>query len=187
MESLLLKNSENSQVTEYVALATPLLVKSRSLLRRFLEELHILDVIFLLLNSERMLEHAAASLSSLGCVLKMDDMICPTTCLGDVFKQGVCQVADLEEDVFFHISSQEAVGGIRRKLQEASFFEAMFRGGFQESKATVITLTGIQAPILKVKTILIFKGINNNLSPTRSFCTVFMVAEVNAASSEGLK
>lgn len=155
MESLLLKHSEDSCLTEAVAMATPLLVKSRSLLRRFVEDLNVLDVIFHMLRSGSSAVHAAASLSSLGCFLKMEDMLCPSTSAGDIFKQGLCQVANVEEDVFFELEPQEIVGGIRTKLQGASFFEAMFRGGFQESKSTVVTLAGVQAPILKVQFIFL--------------------------------
>ena len=41
--------------------------------------------------------------------------------------------------------------------QGASFFEAMFRGGFQESQTNVVPLVDVQAPVFKVISIEFFQ------------------------------
>lgn len=89
--------------------------------------------------------------------------------LHNFFNQGeACRVADVEEDVFFQVCSYSSpekkseehgsevsnlVGGVKAMLQEATFFQAMFRGGFQEATAERVILGGIPAPLLKVSLI----------------------------------
>ena len=80
----------------------------------------------------------------------MDDMICPQTVLGDVFDNEPCQVSAVEEDVFFQLAPNQLVGGVKNRLQ-VPFFEAMFRGGFQESNSLIVSLTNsVQPPVFKV-------------------------------------
>ena len=73
--------------------------------------------------------------------------------VGDLYENLNCQVIDIEEDVQFQIShSSIFIGGIKRKLQSSIYFQAMFRGGFKESKSEKVILNDIEAPILKVIT-----------------------------------
>lgn len=150
IESILIKSADNLESSGVVAMAAPLIVKSRCLLRRYVNDLRILDTIGIQLHSPNSRAYAAASLSSLGSFLKMDDLLSPPTALNDLFSHEPCQVADAEEDVFFQIVSRQTIGGVKSRLQGASFFEAMFRGGFQESHTNIVPLADIQAPILKV-------------------------------------
>lgn len=150
IENILIKSADDLTSSGVVAMAAPLIVKSRCLLRRYINDLQILDTIGKQLCSPESRAYAAASLSSLGSFLKMDDLLSPHTALGDLFSHEPCQVADAKEDVFFQIIPSQMIGGVKSRLQDASFFEAMFRGGFQESQTNVVPLVGVQAPVLKV-------------------------------------
>ena len=150
IENILIKSADDVASSRVVAMAAPLIVKSRSLLRHYISNYHILETIgkqFFLPESRA---YAAASLSSLGSFLKMDDLLSPRTSLSDLFSHESCKVADAKEDVFFQIIPSQRIGGIKSRLQDASFFEAMFRGGFQESQSNIVPLVGVQAPVLKV-------------------------------------
>ena len=156
IENILIKSADNLVSSGVVAMAAPLIVKSRGLLRRYVNDLQILDTIGKQLRSPDSRAYAAASLSSLGSFLKMDDFLSPHTVLDDLFSQESCQVADVKEDVFFQIVPSQKIGGVKSRLQGASFFEAMFRGGFQESQTNVVPLVDIQAPVFKVISIEYF-------------------------------
>jgi hypothetical protein len=156
IENILIKSADNLVSSGVVAMAAPLIVKSRCLLRRYVNDLQILDTIGKQLRSPDSRAYAAASLSSLGSFLKMDDFLSPHTVLDDLFSQESCQVADVKEDVFFQIVPSQKIGGVKSRLQGASFFEAMFRGGFQESQTNVVPLVDIQAPVFKVISIEYF-------------------------------
>lgn len=131
-------------------MSVPLIVKSRSLLRRYVNDLQVLDLIGKELRSSDSRTYAIASLSSLASFLKMDDLLSPHTTLADLFSHKPCQAADAAEDVFFQVTANQTIGGVKSRLQGASFFEAMFRGGFQESQTNVVSIVNIQAPVLKV-------------------------------------
>lgn len=150
IENILLKSSDDLAKSAVVAMAAPLIVKSRGLLRRYVNDLQILDTIGKQLYSPDTRAYAAASLSSLGSFLKMDDFLSPHTALSDLFSHKPCQVTNVREDVFFQLITGQTIGGVKSRLQDASFFEAMFRGGFQESQNDVVVLVDIQAPVLKV-------------------------------------
>ena len=149
MENVLLKTKEDASTQVAVALATPVIVKSRCLLRYFLIELDVLEMICNLLKDGNSVDYAAASLSSLGNFLKMDDLLCPSTNLNEVFNSELCQTMGLQDDVFFQMSSKENVGAIKEKLN-SPFFQAMFRGGFSESNSTVVPLPNVEVPVLQV-------------------------------------
>ena len=68
----------------------------------------------------------------------------------DLYENFDCQVNGIVEDVKFKISPNISIGGVKNLLDKSIFFQAMFRGGFKESKSDEITLTDIQEPILKV-------------------------------------
>lgn len=159
IENILIKSGDDMASSGVVAMSAPLIVKSRCLLRRYVNDLRILDTIGNQLHSPDSRAYAAASLSSLGSFLKMDDLLSPRTVLNDLFGHEACQVADAKEDVFFQIIPSQTIGGVKSRLQGASFFEAMFRGGFQESHTNIVPLVDIQAPVLKVILLL------NLLSP----------------------
>lgn len=148
MEKILLEGVE----TGPVALAAPLIVKSRSLLRRFLTELGVLDAIARLLCQEESRTYATASLSALAAFLKMDDLMSPAVSLSDLFHHGdPCRASEDVEDVFFLVQQdQSVVGGVKSRLQGSSYFQAMFRGGFNESLTDRIPMPGIQARVLLV-------------------------------------
>ena len=153
MENVLLRNSkEHDDSVRAVALATPVIVKKKCLLRRFLIDFNVLEMIWNLLNDEESVTYAAASLASLGSFLKMDDMLCPSTELSDLFPSESCRCDGIADDVVFQTTSEEQVGAVKDLLQVEPFFQAMFRiGGFAESNSTVIKLPDIQASVLKVR------------------------------------
>ena len=153
MENVLLRNSkEHDDSVRAVALATPVIVKKKCLLRRFLIDFNVLEMIWNLLNDEESVTYAAASLASLGSFLKKDDMLCPSTELSDLFPSESCRCDGIADDVVFQTTSEEQVGAVKDLLQVEPFFQAMFRiGGFAESNSTVIKLPDIQASVLKVR------------------------------------
>ena len=116
-----------------------------------MNDLEVMDIVGdMLRQGGNQSRYAVASLSSLGTFLKMDGLICPQTVLGDVFNNEPCQVVTVEEDVFFKLAPDQLVGGIKSRLQ-VPFFEAMFRGGFQESNSLIVSLTNtIQPQVFKV-------------------------------------
>lgn len=150
IERILTKTSNHSPSSGVVAMAAPLIVKSRGLLQRYVNELQILDTIGQQLHHPESRAYAAASLSSLGSFLKMDDLLSPQTTISDLFAHDSCRAVDIEEDVFFHIAPDQTIGGVKNLLQGASFFEAMFRGGFQESQTNVVPIFDVKLPVLKV-------------------------------------
>ncbi len=163
MEKILSRRKESIlDGAEAVALAAPLILRSRRLLRRYVSELGILDIIFdgLLLPGEDVggsRIYAIASLSALAAFLKMEDLIHPgpiRPLLADIFHPAVgCKVSGIKEDVFFYVEDDETiVGGVKFKLQETnSYFAGMFRGGFQESRADKVQISGVQGPLFKVR------------------------------------
>lgn len=101
MENILIRRTAN-QSEAAVALAAPLVLKSRRLLRRYATDLCVLDTIFDQLTginskaekTEQQLKesrvYATASLSALATFLKMDDLGHPgpmRASLADVFQQ----------------------------------------------------------------------------------------------------
>ncbi len=156
MENILLK-SKDEATTLAVALAIPVIVKSRCLLRHFLIELDVLEVIWNALHREESVTYTTASLSALGHFLKMDDMLCPSIGLSDLFDAGPCRSSELSADVFFQISPQQSVGAVKDLLQ-VPFFQAMFHGGFTEANSTVIPLPNIEASVLEVSPFSLHSG-----------------------------
>ena len=117
-----------------------------------MNDLKVMDIIGdLLRQGSSSSRYAIASLSSLGAFLNMDDLICPSTVLDDIINDEPCQLTGVEEDVFFQLAPNQLVGGVKSRLQ-VPFFEAMFRGGFQESNSEVVSLTrlSLQPQVFKV-------------------------------------
>ena len=159
IEKVLSEDTDDLTSSGPVALAVPMIIKSQPLLKRYVEDLRILNVIAHQLRSPESRTYAVAALTSLGASFKMDNQLLPKTSLTDVCNDTSCKVANTEEDVFFQMSSdQKVIGGVKGILQEASsYFEAMFRGSFRESQVDVVQLDQIPAPVLQVFFVLFSK------------------------------
>ena len=168
------KVAHDLESIKIVAMTTPVIVKSRHLLRRYVKDLNVLfhfyyfsklfiltiffflfkvlDIISSLLSSAETIEYATISLTSLGVLLNMEDFLISRDAddIEDLYDRNPCQVLDELEDVQFEIHPDITVGAIKDRLQESNFFQAMFRGGFKESTSVKVKLADIDAPVLRV-------------------------------------
>lgn len=113
-----------------------------------------MDIISSLLTSAETIACATVSLTSLGVFLKMEDLLISPNAndFEDLYDRNNCQVnVDEREDVQFLIYPDITVGGIKNRLTDSHFFQAMFRGGFRESTSEEVALADIEAPVLKVE------------------------------------